>query len=152
MAGKTITPVVTEILNEDDRLLKKAENLASDVQSGDDGSKATIERTERMAAMLTGFIAQEVRCRLDRIYLQALSEVPSGDHLDHRDALHHQTSLQQELESLYSEVKILAEMSVQQEYTGRILQQSKHRYHQSEAASMSKILYVLLSVRGDVGS
>jgi hypothetical protein len=65
-----------------------------------------------MACRLIKHIVEGIRTKLDRIYLDALQNSSNGEESDSQET----TDLQEELESLYSEILPVAQMSAEQQF------------------------------------
>lgn len=91
---------------------------------------------------LTEYAAEEVHCRLDRIYLETLqrgSNTVNGGAEDEADLI---ASLENELDSLYPEIGILTEVSIGQQFKGPILRELKNRHGQLQSTTEEKLDYV----------
>lgn len=99
---------------EDDEVLIKAERIMVDSESTEaDGQME--RRALDLISVLSRLTSEEIRCRLDRLYLEVLlsdSEVVA-DVSGSKDA---KVALEEDLESLYSEIEVLSEMSARQEF------------------------------------
>jgi hypothetical protein len=137
--GKKILSSLTSRLKEDDRILAGLEKLASGIRStGNDASVA--KRTEQLGAVLAEYVAEEIHYRLDRLYLESIqadqtgSKQAAGQHEE--EAL---AALREELESLYPEVDVLAEMSTKQQFSEPVLRELQNRHGQLRNASQRKL-------------
>ncbi|KAL4792896.1 hypothetical protein BDV19DRAFT_241425 [Aspergillus venezuelensis] len=143
MTGKKILSVLTTRLKENDKLLSDLEGLAAGVQSSD-GDATIMKRTIEMSTILAQCVADEIYCRLDRLYLEKVlnskSHAPTG-----KDA-EAVTSLEQEMNSLYSEIDILAEMSTRQQFVEPVLRQLQNHHGQLRIASHQKLDLILETV------
>lgn len=93
---------------------------------------------------LIKFTVQGIRIRLDRIYLEALQN--SQDTQDQDDSSDAETqALQEELESLYSEILPVAQMSVEQQYLQPALRMISSSQNQGQDRSAKALDYVPLS-------
>jgi len=88
-----------------------------------------------LVSTLSKLISEEVLCRLDRLYLETLltGGETSGNEVKTEDQV---AILEDDLQSLYSEIPVLAEMSARNEFGQRIrklLQKSnEHMSHSLE--------------------
>ncbi|KAJ5122880.1 hypothetical protein N7526_009817 [Penicillium atrosanguineum] len=99
---------------------------------------STVKRTADLSAMLAETTAQEIHYRLDRLYLEAIQSSKS----DYGQvAVEDETfsALEEELESLYPEIEILAEMSTKQQYHEPILREIHREQGQLRAASQQRL-------------
>jgi hypothetical protein len=123
--------IVDNILKSDDKLLLSLQKLASDLDPGEAGDDDTISRIRELCARYLVFslkismqilissrlikhTVEGVRTKLDRIYLDTLnsSSASNGQNADDQEV----NDLQEELESLYSEILPVAQMSAEQQY------------------------------------
>lgn len=81
-----------------------------------------------------------IRTKLDRIYLEALnsSAVTNGDKPEPPES----TDLQGELESLYTEILPVAQMSIEQQYLEPALREIASRNGQGKQRSEKAVKYV----------
>ncbi|TVY48436.1 hypothetical protein LOCC1_G000907 [Lachnellula occidentalis] len=108
----SVKQTVDDILRSDDKLLASLQKLASDldpIQSDDD---TTISRIKDLCARLIKHTVEGIRTKLDRIYLHALRNSARSEEPDSQET----TDLQEELESLYSEILPVAQMSAEQQF------------------------------------
>jgi hypothetical protein len=110
--------VSSKLMNDDD-VLAKTEKLAAELELTEMDEQME-RRALELVSTLSNLTSEEIRCRLDRLYLETLlSEVDApGDMPESRDAC---LALQEDLGSLYSEIDVLAEMSARQEFGQPIL-------------------------------
>ncbi len=146
LSNGTLQASVTETLKGDDRLLTRLEGLAGDLKEEDDKVGDSIaERTRKLSAKLADFTAEEIRCRLDRIFLEvSLKDFESKEYrLDDPEGT--QQSLEEEMSSLYSEISAVAEMSVHQNFVEPIMKQLVQRKDRDKALSGAILHYVRLT-------
>lgn len=90
--------------------------------------------------MLADSTAEEIRYRLDRLYLEAIQSNGQGTNAKvEDDAL---VALEEELESLYPEIEILAEISTKQQFYEPILREIHNEHSQLRADSQQKLEHV----------
>ncbi|CEJ60870.1 hypothetical protein PMG11_09425 [Penicillium brasilianum] len=124
-------------LKQDDKVLDELETLISGVKSnGTDAS--TVKRASQLSAILADYNAEEIHHRLDRLYLETILSGPSkASQTSTEDE--NIAALQEELESLYPEIEILAEMSTKQQFHEPILREIHNQHSQLRAASEEKL-------------
>lgn len=132
-------------MKEDDRILAGLEKLASGIDStGNDASVA--KRTEQLGAMLAEYVGEEIHYRLDRLYLESLlaGQVKSSNGTGESGERGEEelVALGEELESLYPEIDVLAEMSTKQQFSEPILRELQNRHSQLRHTSHRKLEYV----------
>ena len=140
--GKRILSSLTTRLKEDDRVLAGLERLASGIKStGNDASVA--KKTEQLGAVLAEYITEEIHCRLDRLYLDSIQadQVESSQATPEHEG-DELAALGEELESLYPEIEVLAEMSTRQQFSEPVLRELQNRHDQLRNASHTKLEYV----------
>ncbi|KAF4974338.1 hypothetical protein F66182_17657, partial [Fusarium sp. NRRL 66182] len=98
-----------------------------------------------LISVLSRLTSEEIRCRLDRLYLEVLlsdSEVVA-DVSGIKDV---KVALEEDLESLYSEIEVLSEMSARQEFGQPMLgelRKNKEYFAHSLEENLDSILQVL---------
>ncbi|KAN0095353.1 hypothetical protein V8E51_016064 [Hyaloscypha variabilis] len=135
-----VKQTVDNILKSDDKLLLSLQKLASDldpVQSEDDD---VIARIRELCARLIKHTVEGIRTRLDRIYLENLnlSTVQNGHDSDDQEV----NDLQEELESLYSEILPVAQMSAEQQYLEPALRTIAATNGQGQERSVKAVKYI----------
>jgi predicted negative regulator of RcsB-dependent stress response len=83
-----------------------------------------------------------IRTKLDRIYLEALSNAPKDNEADAQEI----AELQEELESLYSEILPVAQMSTEQQFLEPALQTLKTTNGQGQERAVKAVQYVRIPV------
>lgn len=83
-----------------------------------------------------------IRTKLDRIYLEALQNSSSGEAPDSQET----TDLQDELESLYSEILPVAQMSAEQQFLQPALKAIEASDGQGQKRADTAVEYVCFSV------
>ncbi|KAI9875601.1 MAG: hypothetical protein M1830_008217 [Pleopsidium flavum] len=142
-SNSTLQASVTETLKSDDRILSRLQDLAGDLNEEDvEVGDSIAERTKKLSAKLADFIAEEIRCRLDRIYLEGRLKdfVSTEGRLD--DPEDTEQLLEEEMSSLYSEISAVAEMSVHQNFVEPIMKQLVERKDIGKAHSQAILQYV----------
>lgn len=105
---------IESILRSDDRLLTSFQKLANDLNTNFSEDDRLIDRVKDLCARYIKYTVEGVRTRLDRIYLEAL-ENSLDDEISPEDS-QESKKVQEELESLYSEILPVAQISVEQQY------------------------------------
>ncbi|KAL2811182.1 vacuolar H+/Ca2+ exchanger [Aspergillus granulosus] len=142
MGGKKILSALTTRLKEDDKLLSDLERLATGVKSSEDDA-TIMNQTSELSAILAQYVAEEICCRLDRIYLERVS---SGQAVSDAPETEAMAGLEEELDSLYPEIDILAEMSTKQQFVEPIMRELQNYHGQLRIASHEKLDQILRSV------
>lgn len=113
-------------LAEDDAALANGQRLMVEVDSTE-ADKQMEQRTSHLITLLSNLIADEIRCRLDRLYLQLLLSHDTGA-TDGMEIEQISTDeIETDLESLYSEIDVLAEISARQKFGQPILLELRRR-------------------------
>ncbi|KAL5335013.1 hypothetical protein BJX70DRAFT_390968 [Aspergillus crustosus] len=143
MDGKKILSILTTRLKDKDKLLSDLEWLALDVKASDDDA-TILKRSSGLSRVLAQYIAEEIYCRLDRLYLEKILEGSAtvSDVSTKKDA-GAVAGLEEEMDSLYPEIDILAEMSTKQQFVEPILRDLQNRHGQLRIASHQKFNYIL---------
>ena len=138
--NKRILSSLSTQLKYDDKALTALEALVSGVKSSR-YTASSIKRTTDLCAMLADYSAEEIHCRLDRTYFETIQAETSND--DHAVAEAETiAALREELESLYPEIEVLAELSTQRQFHEPILRQIHIEHDQLRAASQLKLKQV----------
>ncbi|KAL4980021.1 hypothetical protein BDW66DRAFT_126682 [Aspergillus desertorum] len=141
--GKKILSALAARLKDNDRLLSDLEDLASGVKSSD-GDISIMKRTTELSSVLSQYVAEEIYYRLDRLYLE---KVLNSDNSSSGDATDKDSravvGLEQEMDSLYPEIDILAEMSIKQQFVEPILRQLQIHHGKLRIASHQKLDLIL---------
>jgi hypothetical protein len=148
----------SEILRADDKLLLGLQKLASGLDPGYEEEDGTANRIRELCARYTGlstprcfaltvqrlikYTVEGVRTRLDRIYLEAMAG--RGDDSKGTRATDNAevVALLDELESLYTEILPVAQMSAEQQYLEPALRLITSRTVQGGDRSSKAIGYV----------
>jgi hypothetical protein len=122
-------------LHEDDRKFDALQKLMLPCGGGIDPGIDSNQKASRLVRKLVDFTCEEIRCRLDRIYLERLRE-PISHENGIGDVLSMQAvSLKGDLETLYAEIRDVVAMSVSQEFEHPLLnsqRESSQRHKASE--------------------
>ncbi|KAL4819025.1 hypothetical protein BDW67DRAFT_156513 [Aspergillus spinulosporus] len=147
--GKKILAALTARLKSNDRLLSDLEALASGVKSSD-GEVSIMKRTTELSGILSQYVAEEIYCRLDRLYMEkVLEDSNSASGVPTDKDLETLASLEQEIDSLYPEIDVLAEISTKQQYVEPILRQLQNHHGQFRIACHQK-LDLISKIIGDM--
>jgi hypothetical protein len=130
--------IVDKILRSDDKLLSSLQKLASDLNPVRSGDEETIARIRELSARLIKYTVESIRTRLDRIYLDELKNSATVHEADDQEV----RELQEELESLYSEILPVAQMSAEQQFLEPALREIAARDDQSLERSVKAVKYV----------
>ncbi|QGA17965.1 hypothetical protein EYB26_005642 [Talaromyces marneffei] len=129
-------------LVKDDEILSKAERILADSESTEADGKLE-KRALDLISVLSRLSSEEIRCRLDRLYLEnLLSDGEVGTDIENQET---KIALEEDLESLYSEIEVLAEMSARQEFGQPILGELR-KNKQHSANSLEENLDTILEV------
>ena len=133
-----VKQILDSILKSDDKLLSSLQKLASDLDPVRSGDGDTIARIRDLCARLIKHTVEGIRTRLDRIYLDALNNTTNGNDGDGPESI----DLQEELESLYSEILPVAQMSAEQQFLEPALREIAARDGQGQERSVKAVKYV----------
>ncbi|OJJ50459.1 hypothetical protein ASPZODRAFT_11330 [Penicilliopsis zonata CBS 506.65] len=118
--GKKMLASVTARLKEDDRTLAALEESLAVTRSAE-GSIAA-EQVDELCSALAEFLGEEIRGRLDRLYLEATQDSNSDAGHTVTDMETIVAALEEELDSLYPEIDVLASMATKQQFGEPIIQ------------------------------
>lgn len=142
-ANSKLTASVLEMLKSDDRLLEKLQHSVAGIEEteGPEGDSVA-ERAQALGAKLGGHKAEEVRCRLDHIFLEALPN--DSEHSDNTrsDGAAQEDFLLDDLNSVYSDIDAVATMSVNHDYILPIIEQIAHSQQQDRVRYGAVLDYV----------
>ena len=145
--SKGIIPSLTSKLKEDDRALQRFEKMVSGLGSSEEDREMG-ERAIGLTEKLAEYLGEEVHCRLDRIYLETVQGgsrgVNGGSEEDEAELV---AGVEEELDSLYPEIGVLAEMSTQQQFKGPILREIQSRHGQLQSTDEKKLDHVRIFCR-----
>ncbi|KAM0414679.1 hypothetical protein ACHAPT_013482 [Fusarium lateritium] len=132
---------VDDALQSDDRLLSSLQKLGWELDQEDPEEKQTVEKLREICMRLIKTTVETLRTRLDRIYLEAtLAAERSGDV---KSATGDDVkALEEELESLYSEILPVAQMSAEQQHLEPALKSTDSHSGQSLHRSAVAVSYV----------
>ncbi|KAK4667880.1 uncharacterized protein QC764_703870 [Podospora pseudoanserina] len=144
-AGPAIQQTVDTLFRSDDKLLASLQKLGWELDTKDPEEqnhvvmlRETCARDSREGRLIKCTV-EGVRTRLDRIYLETL-EKNSGS--SSRVSPGEVSSLQEEVESLYSEILPVAQMSVEQQFLEPALKKVEAKNGQEQAKSKQATGYV----------
>ncbi|EWY97605.1 hypothetical protein FOYG_02420 [Fusarium oxysporum NRRL 32931] len=132
---------VDTVFQSDDKLLSSLQKLGWELDQQDPEEEKTIEKLRETFMRLIKTTVETLRTRLDRIYLEAiLAGERSGDvkAATQEDV----KALEEELESLYSEILPVAQMSAEQQHLEPALKSTNAQSGQSIHRSAVAVSYV----------
>ncbi|KAJ5178911.1 hypothetical protein N7492_002121 [Penicillium capsulatum] len=139
--SKRILSSLSTRLKQDDKTLARLETLVSGVKSSGNDA-ATVTQATNLSSALAGYSAEEIHYRLDRLYLETLQAAASSVHdITVEDATIN--ALEEELESLYPEIEVLAEIFTKQQFHEPILREIHHEHSQLRVSSQQRLEQVL---------
>ncbi|TQS34091.1 hypothetical protein Golomagni_05540 [Golovinomyces magnicellulatus] len=131
---------IGSILQSDDKLLSSFQKLASDLDINPPEDEKIIEKTKEYCARYIKYTVEGMRTKLDRIYLEALQN--SSCNKNSEDNNQEVSDLQEELESLYSEIQPVAQIFVEKQYLEPITQIKKDTNSYSEKRLFKAFEYI----------
>lgn len=145
-AEHRIVGVSSELLREDDQVLHKIERAAAKL-TPTAYEDTPIQKVKTMCAKLIVSLTEDIRCRLDRVYLETLISTsdtgePSAD-IDNNLQL----SLEVELDSLYTEIGDLNRVFVIQDFQKPLIQASSRNANTSHDIACKFLLYAERSMK-----
>lgn len=133
--------VVGSQLSVDDKLLSSLQKLGWELETEDPQEKEDIKKLQGICARLIKHSVEACRTRLDRVYLESLEAASrSGAHATNQGE--DIAAVQDELESLYSEILPVAQMSVEQQYLAPALKSVSSRNGKSFVKTTRAVDYV----------
>ncbi len=130
--------VVDSLLKSDDKLLLSLQKLASDLEPGRPENNEMIARIRELCARLIKYTVEGIRTKLDRIYLSNLGASSDDQEANSKEI----NDLQEELESLYTEILPVAQMSTEQQFLEPALRDIAASAGQGQERSVKAVKYV----------
>lgn len=143
---KDLTSIVDEVLQSDDKLLSSLQKLGWELETEDREETENVAQLREICARLIKYTVECIRTKLDRSFLESLrsfSKSGAEDRAPGEDI----AALQDELESLYSEILPVAQMSVEQQWLEPSLRSLSAKTGQGLGHAAGSIQYVSLSSR-----
>jgi hypothetical protein len=136
-----IQRTVNALLTSDDKLLTSLQKLGWELESEDPEEKESVGKLRDICARLIKYTVEALRTRLDRVYLENLE---STSRADSRQRAYGEeiATVQEELESLYSEILPVAQISVEQQYLEPALKGLTAKNSKAQARSARAVDYV----------
>lgn len=143
-SGKDLANIVDEVLHSDDKLLSSLQKLGWELETEDREETETVSQLREICARLIKYTVECIRTKLDRTYLESLRSFPKSGS-ENQASKEEITALQDELESLYSEILPVAQMSVEQQWLEPSLRSLSTKTGQGLSHAAVSIQYVSLS-------
>ncbi|KAG5800168.1 hypothetical protein H9Q69_000750 [Fusarium xylarioides] len=132
---------VDTVFQSDDKLLSSLQKLGWELDQQDPEEEKTIEKLRETCMRLIKTTVETLRTRLDRIYLEAILDAERTG--DVKAATQEDVkALEEELESLYSEILPVAQMSAEQQHLEPALKATNAQSGQSIHRSAVAVSYV----------
>ncbi|KAK4187523.1 hypothetical protein QBC35DRAFT_384633 [Podospora australis] len=142
-AGPNIQQTVESLLLPDDRLLSSLQKLGWELETEDPEEQKDVVMLRETCARLIKFTVEGIRTKLDRIYLESLEQQQSSSKTSGpRVSPSEVSALQEEVESLYSEILPVAQMSVEQQFLEPALSKVDAKNGQALAKSKQAMEYI----------
>lgn len=148
ISQSSVKQMVDGIFKEDDKLLASLQKLAGELDSGSSKDNDTIARIRDLCARYIKHTVDGVRTKLDRIYLEALNGAAGVESQGTNQQ--EVAELQEELESLYSEVLPVAQMSAEQQYLEPALREIAAKGDSGQERAYQALKYVGFGISIDV--
>lgn len=107
--------IMEETSHQDDRHILSIE-MAMQKSRVDVTDKSLSDQKDKLCATLAGFLADSIRCRLNRMYLETMCASQDNAVAASKEDDDVETSLRSELDSLYEEIRPLVDMAIKQDY------------------------------------
>ena len=121
-------------LHGDDRKLDALQKLMLPCNGGIDPEIDPNQKVPRLVKNLVDFSCEEIRCRLDRIYLEQLHEPVNHEGGVEGGLSMQEVSLQGDLETLHAEIRDVVAMSVSQEFEHPLLKSQRENWQRHQAS------------------
>ena len=120
----------------------RIDRLARELKVSDVDDEHRITRLSELYKRLSSYLADEIRCRLDRIYLESSQPPTNPTSTSSGDEADLQCSLEAELDTLYSEITAVAQMSTSLEFEKPLIEANRHKKLQNEDCIRSVLDHV----------
>lgn len=114
-AGATIQQTVETLFCSDDKLLSSLQKLGWELDTEDPEEQSDVTMLRETCARLIKFTVEGIRTKLDRMFLESL-ELSTQSRAATRVSAGEVSALQEELESLYTEILPVAQMTTEQQF------------------------------------
>ncbi|KAL1623017.1 hypothetical protein SLS56_008428 [Neofusicoccum ribis] len=146
-AASSLTSTTNDRLTSDDRMLSALTKLSSKLESSgnDQFDPQTIDK---WCTSLVSLRAAGIRTRVDRIFHETLLKPDGSEETDRpeEEAIAEKEALKEELETLHAEILSVAQMGVEQELRGPILQTLEQGQGQQKRLQTRFLDYILASI------
>ncbi|KAK3984196.1 hypothetical protein QBC44DRAFT_22401 [Cladorrhinum sp. PSN332] len=140
-AASGLQQTVDSLFRSDDKLLSSLQKLGWELETEDPEEKNDVVMLRETCARLIKFIVEGLRTKLDRVYLECVEEAKNS-RVNSRVAPGEVSAMQEELESLYSEILPVAQMSVEQQFLEPALKKVEAKDGQSQLKSKQATEYI----------
>ncbi|PNY26329.1 Uncharacterized protein TCAP_03735, partial [Tolypocladium capitatum] len=140
-ARPSLEEVVDGIFRSDDKLLSSLQKLGSELEQPDPDESQAVEKLREICMRLIKITVETIRTKLDTAYLDSLTtaERSGGAKPATSDEV---KALQEEVESLYSEILPVGQMSVDQQHLEPAIKSVTARGGQSLSRTSAALTYV----------
>ncbi|WEW57939.1 Vacuolar cation/proton exchanger 5 [Emydomyces testavorans] len=133
--------ITSNLLREHDAVFRSMEKLVLNSQSAEN-NELLRKRINDLSVFLAKYIAEEVNCRLDRVFLETVANSQSMED-DDPQVSEQLESVEAEVSSLYPEISVLAEMAARQQFQSPILRVLEEVQEQSQFVAEEQLQHVL---------
>ncbi|KAG5922479.1 hypothetical protein E4U61_005087 [Claviceps capensis] len=140
LQGPSINDQVSARLQSDDALLSGLQKLGWELEQPDPNEERAVEKLREICTRLIKTTVQTVWTRLDTIYLETLVVAENSGAMKPATG-QEVTGLQEEVESLYSEILSVAQISIEKQYLEPALQSVAIRNGRSLGKTVSSLNY-----------
>ncbi|EKG15579.1 hypothetical protein MPH_07245 [Macrophomina phaseolina MS6] len=146
-AASILSSTVNDRFTSDDRMLSALTKLSSKLELSDDDQLDTLE-IEKWCSTLVSIRAASIRTRVDRIFQETLLKCSGSEQTGRpeEEALAEKEALKEELETLHTEISSVAQMGVEQDFRGPILQLLEQGQDHQKRLQTRWLDYVLASL------
>ncbi|KAG6008631.1 hypothetical protein E4U21_004271 [Claviceps maximensis] len=137
----SIDDQISTLLQADDRLLSGLQKLGWELDQPDPDEAQSVEKLREICMRLIKTTVETVRARLDTIYLETLVAAERSSNLKPATA-EEVNELQEEVESLYSEILSVAQISTEQQHLEPALQSIAAKSGQSLGKTVLSLNYI----------
>ncbi|KYK56451.1 hypothetical protein DCS_03451 [Drechmeria coniospora] len=131
-AGPVLEQAISDALQSDDELLVRLQRRAQELDQSDvDDAQSMVDKLRDGCTRLINLTAEAIHIKMDTAYLDALMTTEESPEMDAAVTVDKAEALRQEIESLYSEILPVAQMSIHQQHLEPAMELVKERKGQS---------------------
>lgn len=129
------------LLESDDKLLASLQKLGLELETDNPEEEENVEKLREVCIRLIKFSVETIRTKLDRVFVQSIYEAQrSGRKME--ASLEEEEALVAEVESLFTEIFTVAQMSVEQQYLDPAMRSLSEKNAKSVTRTLEAVTYI----------